>query len=151
MFEAPALVAGLDDFAMMGQAVEQRGCHLGVAKHTGPVAKGQIGRDDDRGALIEPADQMKEQLAAGLKTPHGSRLAAADGDADLSSEAVSLPELEKPTPDEKPERSARFIILRLNLNAHAPDQIWLESRPSRETRMAKRRWRREYRKRMIHS
>src|SRR6202023_949692 len=57
---------GFDDFAMMGQAIEQRGCHFGVAKHTGPVAKGQIGRDDDRGALIEPADQMKEQLAAGL-------------------------------------------------------------------------------------
>src|SRR5205807_9813753 len=64
--EAPALRAGLADFAMMGQAVEQGGCHLGVAKHTGPVAKGQIGRDDDRGALITPADEMKEQLAAGL-------------------------------------------------------------------------------------
>src|SRR6202040_2064776 len=46
--------------------VEQRGCHLGVAKHTGPVAKGQIGGDDDGSALVEPADQMKEQLAAGL-------------------------------------------------------------------------------------
>src|SRR6202043_4180704 len=38
VFEAPALVAGFDNFAMMGQAVEQRGCHLGVAKHTGPTA-----------------------------------------------------------------------------------------------------------------
>ena len=51
---------------MMGQAVEERGCHLGVAKHTGPIAKGQIGGDDDGSALVEPADQMKEQLAAGL-------------------------------------------------------------------------------------
>jgi hypothetical protein len=25
---------------MMGQAIEKRGCHLGVAKHTGPIAKG---------------------------------------------------------------------------------------------------------------
>ena len=66
VFEAPALVAGFDDFAMMGQAVEERGCHLGVAKHTGPIAKGQIGGDDDGSALVEPADQMKEQLAAGL-------------------------------------------------------------------------------------
>ena len=40
VFEAPALVAGFDDFAVMGQAVEERGCHLGVAKHTGPIAKG---------------------------------------------------------------------------------------------------------------
>ena len=34
VFEAPALVAGFDDFAVMGQAVEERGRHLGVAKHT---------------------------------------------------------------------------------------------------------------------
>jgi len=30
-FEAPAVVAGLDDVAMVGQAVERRGRHLGVA------------------------------------------------------------------------------------------------------------------------
>ena len=52
VFEPPALVAGFDDFAVMGQAVEERGCHLGVAKHTGPIAKGQVGRDDDGSALI---------------------------------------------------------------------------------------------------
>src|SRR6266566_3799755 len=66
VFEAPALVAGFDDFAMMGQAIEERGRHLGVAKHTGPIAKGQIGGDDDGSALVKPADQMKEQLAASL-------------------------------------------------------------------------------------
>src|SRR6478609_2778170 len=49
VLEAPALVAGFDDFAVMGQAVEERGCHFGVTKHTGPIAKGQVGRDDDRG------------------------------------------------------------------------------------------------------
>jgi hypothetical protein len=32
-FEAPALVAGFDDFAMMGQSVEERGCHLGITEH----------------------------------------------------------------------------------------------------------------------
>ena len=51
---------------MVGQAIEERRRHLGVAKYTGPIAKGQIGGDDDRGALVEPADQMKEPLAAGL-------------------------------------------------------------------------------------
>src|SRR5262244_552476 len=66
VFEAPALVAGFDDFAMMGEAVEERGCHLGVAKHTRPIGKRQIGGDDDGSALVKPADQMKEQLAAGL-------------------------------------------------------------------------------------
>jgi hypothetical protein len=32
-FEAPAVVSGLDDVAVVGQAIEQRGCHLGVSEH----------------------------------------------------------------------------------------------------------------------
>jgi len=31
-FEAPTVVAGLDDIAMVGQAVEQRGGHLGIGR-----------------------------------------------------------------------------------------------------------------------
>ena len=65
-FEAPAVVAGLDDVAVMGQAVEQRGRHLGVAEHAGPFAEGEIGGDDDGGALVEPADEVEQKLAAGL-------------------------------------------------------------------------------------
>ena len=65
-FEAPAVIPGLDDVAMVGQAVEQRGGHLGVAKHAGPFAERKVGGDDDGRALIEPADQMEQQLAAGL-------------------------------------------------------------------------------------
>jgi hypothetical protein len=66
VFKAPALVAGFDDFAVMGEPVEQRGRHLGVAEDAGPFTKGQVGGDDDRGALVQSADQMEEQLAAGL-------------------------------------------------------------------------------------
>ena len=66
VFEAPAFVAGLDDVAVMGEAVEQRGGHLGIAEDARPFAEGEIGRDDDRGALVEPADQVEQQLAAGL-------------------------------------------------------------------------------------
>ena len=50
----------------MRQPVEQRGGHLGVAEYTGPFAKGQVGGDDDRGLLVEAADQVEQQLAAGL-------------------------------------------------------------------------------------
>ncbi len=32
VFEAPALVAGFDDFAVMGQAVKQRGCQSPKAR-----------------------------------------------------------------------------------------------------------------------
>jgi hypothetical protein len=50
----------------MGQSIEQRGRHLGVAEDARPLGESQVGRDDDRGALVKPADQMKQQLAAGL-------------------------------------------------------------------------------------
>src|SRR5580704_10663508 len=39
VFEAPGLVAGLDDLAVMREAIEQRGCHLGVAEHARPFAE----------------------------------------------------------------------------------------------------------------
>jgi hypothetical protein len=45
---------------MVSQAVEQRGGHLGVAKHAGPIAERKVGGDDDRRALIEAADEMKQ-------------------------------------------------------------------------------------------
>ncbi len=66
VLEAPALVAGLDDVAVMGEAIEQRRGHLGIAEHARPFAEGEIGGDQDRGALVEPADEVKEKLAAGL-------------------------------------------------------------------------------------
>lgn len=61
--EAPALLAGLDDLAMMGEPVEQGSGHLGVAEDTRSFAEGQVGDDDDRGSLVEPAQQVEEQLA----------------------------------------------------------------------------------------
>ena len=65
-FESPAVVAGLDNVAVVGEPVEQRGCHLGVAEHAWPFAKGEIGCDDDGRALVEPADEVEQELAAGL-------------------------------------------------------------------------------------
>ena len=65
-FESPAIVAGLDDVTVMGQPVEQRGGHLGIAEHAGPFAEGEIGGDDDGGALVEPADEVEQELATGL-------------------------------------------------------------------------------------
>ena len=64
--EAPALVAGLDDVAVMGEPVEERGRHLGVAEDRGPFAEVEVRRHDDRGALVEAAYQVEQKLAAGL-------------------------------------------------------------------------------------
>jgi len=51
---------------MMRETIEQRGGHFGIAEDARPFAEGEIGRDDDRGALVEAADQVEQQLPAGL-------------------------------------------------------------------------------------
>ena len=47
VLEAPAFVAGLDDLAVVGQAIEQSGGHLGVAEDARPLAEGEVGGDDN--------------------------------------------------------------------------------------------------------
>ena len=75
VLEPPALVAGLDDIAVVGQAIEQRRGHLGVAEHAGPFAEGQVCGDDDRGPLVKPADEVEQKLAAGLSARWSSLVA----------------------------------------------------------------------------
>src|SRR5262245_2155551 len=64
--EAPAVVAGLDDVAVMGQAIQQGSGHLCVAEDAGPFTEGEIGGDEDRGALVQPADKVEQELSTGL-------------------------------------------------------------------------------------
>ena len=66
VFEAPAGVAGLDDVAVMGQAIEHGGGHLGVAEHLRPIGEGEVGGNQQRCVFVELADQMEQQLSAGL-------------------------------------------------------------------------------------
>ena len=49
----------------MGQPVEQCGRHLGIAEHARPFTEAEIGGDDNAGALMELAQEMEEQRAAG--------------------------------------------------------------------------------------
>jgi hypothetical protein len=65
VLESEAVVSGFENVAAVGETVEQRGCHLRVAEHGGPFTEAKIGRDDDAGALVELAQQMEEQRAAG--------------------------------------------------------------------------------------
>lgn len=65
--QAIAIVAGLDDVASMGQPIQQRGGHLGIAEHGAPFAEGQVGRDYQRYPLVQFADQMEQQRAAVLR------------------------------------------------------------------------------------
>ena len=48
----------------MGEAIEERGGHLGIAEHAGPFTEAEVGGDDDAGALIEFAEEMEQQCAA---------------------------------------------------------------------------------------
>lgn len=41
-FEAPAFVPGLDDLAVVGEAVEQSGGHLGIAEQVGHSPKARF-------------------------------------------------------------------------------------------------------------
>ncbi len=66
VLEAPAVVAGLDDVAVVGQPIEHGGCHFGVAEHLRPIGEGEIGGDQQRGVFVEFADQVEQQLAARL-------------------------------------------------------------------------------------
>ena len=47
VFEAPALVAGLDDVAVVSKTIEQSRGHLRIAEHARPFAEGEVGRDED--------------------------------------------------------------------------------------------------------
>ena len=61
VLEAEAVVSGLQDVAVMGEPIEQRRRHLGVAEDGGPFAEAEVGGDDDAGALVERAQQVEQQ------------------------------------------------------------------------------------------
>jgi hypothetical protein len=79
----------------MGEPVEQRGRHLRVAEDARPLSEGEIGRNDDRGLLVETADEVEEELTAGLSEGQIAELVEDDeieageviGDAALASGA----------------------------------------------------------------
>jgi hypothetical protein len=51
---------------VVGEAVEERRGHLGVAEDGRPFTEGEVGGDDDGGLLVETADEVEEQLTTGL-------------------------------------------------------------------------------------
>ena len=49
-----------------------------VAEHAGPFAEGKIGGDDDGRSLVEPADEMEQQLSAGSGERQGAEFVEDD-------------------------------------------------------------------------
>ena len=66
MPEAMTVVARLHDVAVVSQAIKQRRCQLGIAKHRAPFGEVQVGGDHHAGVLVEPAEQVKQQGPASL-------------------------------------------------------------------------------------
>jgi len=58
----------------MRPPVEERGCHLGIAEDGDPFTEFQVRCDDDAGLLVERADEMEQQRAAGLWERNVSQL-----------------------------------------------------------------------------
>mmetsp|Transcript_59149 Transcript_59149/g.139299 ORF Transcript_59149/g.139299 Transcript_59149/m.139299 type:complete len:239 (+) Transcript_59149:3674-4390(+) len=52
--------------AVVGQPIQKRRGHLGVAEDAGPFAEAQVGGDDHAGVLVELGEQMEQQRPAGL-------------------------------------------------------------------------------------
>src|SRR6187402_3269324 len=97
VLEAPALVAGLDDVAVVREAVEERGGHLGIAgEDARPLSEGEVGGHEDRGLLIKAADAVEQELPARLREGEIAELVEHDevharevvGDAALASGAA---------------------------------------------------------------
>jgi hypothetical protein len=66
VLEAPALIACFDDIAMVCEPIEHGGGHLGVAEDLRPIGESEVRGDDDGGIFVELADQVEQQLRAGL-------------------------------------------------------------------------------------
>lgn len=83
---------------MVGETIEERGRHLGIAEDGRSFNEVEIGRDDDRCSLIEAADQVEQELAGGLgewpiaEFVEDQEVEAAEqiGGASLASEAAAL-------------------------------------------------------------
>ena len=57
----------------MGEAVEERGGHLGIAEDGSPFAEAEVGGDHDAGAFVQFAEQMEQQRACLLYTSPSPR------------------------------------------------------------------------------
>jgi len=51
----------------MGEPIEQRRRHLGVAEDGRPFAEAEVGGDDDAGALVEPSQPTVREPANPLQ------------------------------------------------------------------------------------
>ena len=64
--DSPAFVPGFDDFAVVGDPVEQSGGHFTGSKELRPFAEREVGRYEQRSPFIELGNQVEWELPAAL-------------------------------------------------------------------------------------
>ena len=74
LVEPVALAVHLEDVDMVGEPVEQRAGEAFGAEHLGPFVERQVGGDHDRAALVALAEDLEQQLGAGLGERHEAEL-----------------------------------------------------------------------------
>ena len=90
--ETVTVIAGFDDVAMLGEAVEQRGGHRRVVEDPGPFTEGKVGSEDPAGARVEFAQQVEQPGAVGLRERQIAELIENDP-VDLQEPVGDLPRL----------------------------------------------------------
>ena len=61
LFEAPGVISGFENVAVVSDAAEERGGHLWVAEDRDPFGEAEIGWDDEGCLFVELADEMEQQ------------------------------------------------------------------------------------------
>ena len=74
LLEPVALAVHLQDMDMVGDAVEQRAGEALAGKDRGPFLEGQVRGDDGGAVLVAPAEDVEQELAAGLRQGDVSKL-----------------------------------------------------------------------------
>lgn len=74
VLEPEALPVGHEDMDAVGQPVEHGPGQPFAAEHFSPVFNGQVGRHDQAGAFLSPADHLKEKFGSLGSTPSSVQL-----------------------------------------------------------------------------
>ena len=62
LLQTIAVTADRDHMAVVKEAIEDRGCHHGIAEHRTPVADAAIAGEQDCALLVPAADQLEEEV-----------------------------------------------------------------------------------------
>ena len=76
LFEAPRVISGFENIAVVGDAVAERGGHLGIAEDRDPFGEAEMGCDDAGCFFVALAD---ERAGGGIAKGPGDRLPADPG------------------------------------------------------------------------